>query len=113
MHTTSKNTHREDKNTQNKRKAGKRKEDLSDESTSHILKIAKQLVRTDFGGSSDPLEVIRKKMMKKGVKAGPQSCTAIKELLEEQVKGCRDRIGPRIDEAIRRLENKEAIEIMK
>lgn len=93
------------------RKAGKRKTDLSGESDAEVLKKAKQLIRTDFGGSSDPLEVIRKKMEEKGIKpVGPASCKAIKELLEEQVESCRKRTTPRLDEAIRRAEGRGIVE---
>lgn len=90
----------EDKKT---RKPGQKKADYSDEDTRTLLKKSKQLVRTDFGGSSQPTEVIRKKLEARGIPAGPKSCEAIKELLEEQVESCRKRIFPRIDEAIKRL----------
>lgn len=90
------------------RKAGKRKEDLSDESTAKVLKTAKTQVRVNFGGSKDPLKVIRDKMAERGVDAGPKSCAVIRELLEEQVRICREMAFPRIDEAIRRLELLEA-----
>lgn len=85
------------------RKPGRRKTDLSDETPVQILKKAKPLIRTDFGGA-DPLEVIRKRMAARGVVAGPKSCAAIKELLEEQAESDRKRIFPRIDAAIERLE---------
>ena len=63
------------------RKVGERKTDLSSESDSEVLKKAKSLIRTDFGGSSDPCEVIRKKMKEEyGVDAGPKSCAAIKKM---------------------------------
>jgi len=92
------------------RKAGQRKQDLSDESTAKVLKVAKSLARTDFGGQADPLEVIRKKMVERGIEAGPKSCAAVRELLEEQVDGVRRRMFPRMDEAIRRLEAKDAVD---
>jgi hypothetical protein len=92
------------------RKVGKRKTDLSGESDAEVLKKAKQLIRTDFGGSSNPLEVIQKKMKEEGVDAGEAACKAIKKLLEEQVESCRRRTTPRLDEAIRRAEGRRIVE---
>lgn len=89
------------------RKPGKRNEDLSTDSSVKHLKIAKQFIRTDFGGSKDPLKVIHDKMASKGIEAGPKSCQAIKDYLEEQVNACRLRQFHRIDEVIRRLEAQE------
>jgi hypothetical protein len=96
----------------NDRKRGRRKTDLSDESSVKVLKVAKSLVRTDFGGSKDPLGVIQKKMADRGIEAGPKSCQAIKELLEDMVDGTRKRLFPRIDEVIHRLEAGPAPESM-
>ncbi len=93
------------------RKSGQKKTDLSDETSERILKVAKSMIRVDYGGS-DPLEVIRKKMKEKGVDAGPQSQAAIKEIIEEQIESCRKRQFPRIDEVINRLEGKTIKESM-
>jgi hypothetical protein len=69
--------------------------------------VAKQLIRTDFGGSPDPIGVLRKKFASAGIDAGDKSLKFVKELLEETVDSCRKRAFPRIDEAIRRLEKQE------
>ena len=84
------------------RRPGQRKDDLSDETTERLLKVAKSLVRTDFGGSGDSEAFIKKKAADEGLDLGPRTCAFIKKFLEHQVEGCRKRIGPRLDEAIRR-----------
>ena len=84
------------------RQVGRRKLDLSDESTSKVLKTAKTLLRTDWGGQI-PDEQIEKKAAKLKLKLGPKTRDFIRELCEEQVESCRRRAFPRIDEAIRRL----------
>lgn len=89
------------------RKIGQRKQDLSGESTAEVLKKAKALIRTDWGGK-DPDEVIRKKLEAAGVQAGPKSLAAIRQIAEEQVEGCRRRTSARMDEAIRRAEAESA-----
>jgi len=94
------------------RKIGQRKTDLSGESTAEVLKKAKTLIRTDFGGSPDPESVIKKKLLAVGIEAGPKSCAAIKKLLEEQVDSCRKRAFPRIDEAIRRVSGTAVEEVI-
>lgn len=96
----------------NDRKIGQRKTDLSGETDAEVIKKAKSLVRTDFGGASDPLAAIGKKMQEKGITTGPQSQQAIKELLEEQVESCRKRVFPRLDESIRRAEKRGAAETL-
>ena len=96
----------------NTRKPGQKKTDLSDESSDRVLKVSKQMIRADYGGSSNPLEVIRKKMKEKGINAGPKSQAAIKEYVEEQIESCRKRAFPRIDEVIDRLSGDNMIEEM-
>lgn len=91
-------------------KSGARKANYDDESSSRVLKTAKSLVRTDFGGQPDPAEVIRKRFAEHGIQAGPLTCSLVKSMLEEQVASCRKRIFPRIDEVIRRLEGQEAVD---
>lgn len=90
------------------RKPGQRKTDLSDETGSEVLKKAKTLIRTDFGGR-DAVTVIITKMKDKGIECGPKSAQAIKELCEEQVSGCRARANHRLDEAIARFEEIENV----
>lgn len=85
------------------RKAGQAKPDLSDESTAEVLKKAKSLIRTDWGGQ-DSDDVIRQRMAEAGVMAGPKSVKAIRDIAEKQVEGCRKRLERRLDEAIRRCE---------
>lgn len=87
----------------NERKPGRAKQDLSDESTSKILKTAKSLIRTDWGGKNSD-EIIRQKLASRGIDADLKMVTAVREIAEEQVKGCRKRIGKRVDEAIRRCD---------
>lgn len=87
---------------------GQRKSDLSDEPTSKVLKVAKQLVRMDFGGKN-PDEVIRKKALEAGLELGPKTRAFILSVVEEQVAACRKRAFPRINEAIMRLDPKEDI----
>ena len=84
------------------RKPGAKKEDLSDESTAKLLKVAKQLVRKDFGGKN-PLQSIEGKMAAKGVECGPVSCQAILDIIEEQINGIKKRQFDRLDEAIKRV----------
>lgn len=92
------------------RKTGKKKDDYSDETTEELLKKAKSLIRTDFGGSSAPEAVIKKKLAAEGIDAGPKTCAAVKKLLEEGAESNRRRIFPRIDEAIRRASGKTPVE---
>lgn len=87
------------------RKVGQRKESYDDEDTVTVLKKSKSLIRTDWGGASDPLQVIIKEMAEEGIKCGLMSAAAIKKIAEKQVNGCRKRTAPRLDEAIKRLEN--------
>ncbi len=87
----------------NKTPIGKRKQDLSDESTATVLKVCKSLFRTDFGGQADKSAVVRKKLAAYGIDAGPITCAAVIKLCEEQVESCRRRCFPRMDEAIRRV----------
>lgn len=95
-----------------KRKAGTRKTDLSEETNSQLIKTAKQMVRADFGGQPDPLEVIRRFMESEGVVAGPKSCLAIRKYIERQIDACRKRQFPRLDEVIRRIEGTNITEEM-
>ena len=84
------------------RKPGQRKPNYDDESTADLLKNVKKLVRTDWGGK-DAIEQIVKKMAEDDVNCGPIAAAAIKKMIEKAVRGNRERIFPRIDEAIRRL----------
>jgi hypothetical protein len=88
------------------RKEGQRKEDLSGEKGSEILKKAKTLIRMDFGGTPQ-IPAIQKKMEENGIPCGPKSAEVILKLIDEQLEGCRKRVFPRIDEAIRRFESLE------
>jgi hypothetical protein len=88
------------------RKPGRRKMDLSDESSSRVLKVMKSLIRTDWGGKN-PGDVIRKKAEEKGLEYGPMTVDHIIELVEDAVDGCRKRAFPRVDEVIARLEGAE------
>ncbi len=91
------------------RRPGQRNEDLSGEPTSVMLKKAKSLIRVDLGGH-DQDATIRKKAAEVGLQfTGPQ-LDFIKDLCSKQVEGCRKRIYPRIDEAIRRAMEQEASE---
>jgi hypothetical protein len=83
------------------KKIGQAKPDLNGESTAEVAAKAKSLIRTDWGGK-DPDEVIRKKMLARGIDAGPQSVQAIREIAEEQVEGCRRRTARRLDEIVKR-----------
>lgn len=85
------------------RKPGRRKADLSDETTPKVLKTSKTLIRTDWGGQ-DPDEQIRKKAAEVGLDLGPKTREFVRLLCEEQVEACRRRAFPRIYEAVRRLE---------
>jgi hypothetical protein len=85
------------------RKAGQAKLDLSDESTAEVLKKAKSLIRTDWGGQ-DSHDVISQRMAEAGVMTGPKSVKAIRDIVEKQVEGCRKRVERRLNEAIRRCE---------
>jgi hypothetical protein len=85
------------------RKPGRRKTDLSDESSQKVLKTSKSLVRTDWGGQ-DPDKQIQKRAAEAGLDLGPKTREFVKALCEEQVESCRRRAFPRIDEVIRRLE---------
>jgi hypothetical protein len=87
---------------------GKGKVDLSGESTSRILKTAKTLIRTDFGGKN-ALEQIKKKALEKNLELGPQTCAFIKGLCENQVSGCRIRTSAHLDEVINRLSKTEQL----
>jgi len=89
------------------RKSGRRKTDLSDESSPKVLKVAKSLIRTDWGGK-DPDEQIRKKAAEAGLDFGIRSRQFVKDEVERQVESCRKRIFPRIDEVIARLEDDSA-----
>jgi hypothetical protein len=91
------------------RKVGERKQDLSNESSAKVLKTAKTLIRTDFGGK-DPDEQIQKFAAQEGVVWGPKSCAIAKKLCEKQVDGCRKRTTPRIDEIIKRLGSPNVVE---
>jgi hypothetical protein len=95
-------------NVKSVRLPGQRKTDLSDEPTSKVLKVAKQLVRTDFGGKN-PDEVIRKKALELGLDLGPKTRAFVLAIAEEQVAACRKRAFPRINEAILRLDPREEI----
>ncbi len=86
-----------------KRIPGQRKIDLSDEPTVKVLKVAKQMLRTDFGGKN-PDEVIKKKALEIGLDIGPQTRAFILSIAEEQVAACRKRAFPRINEVITRLD---------
>jgi hypothetical protein len=88
------------------RKNGRRKIDLSDESTAKVLKTAKTLIRTDWGGR-DPDEQIKKEAEEAGIDWGPKSRELARKIAERHVESCRKRQFPRIDEAIRRLEEKK------
>jgi hypothetical protein len=92
------------------RKAGQRKTDLSDETDAELLKKAKPLIRTDWGGSSDPESVIKNQLKSDGIVAGPKLPTLIRKMVEKQVESCRKRINPRLDEAIRRAEGRGKLE---
>lgn len=85
---------------------GSRKNDLSDESTVKVLKVAKQMLRTDFGGKN-PDDVIKKKALAEGLEIGPKTRAFILAIAEEQVASCRKRAYPRINEAISRLDPQE------
>lgn len=85
------------------RKTGQRKTDLSGEPIAEVIKKAKSLIRSDYGGQN-PQETIKKILKDHGVDAGPKSLDAIKELVEKQIEGCRKRAFPRMDEAIRRTQ---------
>jgi len=85
------------------RARGRRKTDLSDEESSKVLKVAKSLIRTDFGGQ-DPDDQIRKKAEAEGLDLGPKTRAFIRTMCEDQVESCRKRVFPRIDEIIRRSE---------
>lgn len=87
---------------------GQRKTDLSDEPTPKVLKIAKQLVRMDFGGKN-PDEVIRKKALDAGLDLGPKTRAFILDIVAEQVAACRKRAFPRINEVIMRLDPQEDV----
>jgi hypothetical protein len=87
----------------NKRKIGSRKIDLSDESTATVLKKAKPLARTDWGGQEAD-DVILKKAIEENLDLGPKTRAFVKKIAEEQAEGIRKRIYPRMDEAINRLE---------
>jgi hypothetical protein len=97
-----------DTKTKTVRLPGQRKTDLSDESTPKVLKIAKQLVRMDFGGKN-PDEVIKKKALEAGLDLGPKTRAFVLAIAEEQVAACRKRAFPRINEAIVRLDPQEEI----
>lgn len=84
-------------------KPGTKKENYDDESSAKVLKTAKTLVRTDWGGH-DALEVIRKKAADKGIELGPMTLEFIKTMVEEHVASVRKRIFPRIDAVIVRID---------
>ncbi len=91
-------------------KSGRRKEDLSDESTAKVLKISKSLIRSDHGGQNAE-EQIKKKAAEAGIELGPKGTAFVKKMIEDQIESCRKRAFPRLDEAIRRLEQKEKGEL--
>lgn len=85
------------------RQPGRRKIDLSDESSAEVLKKGKGLIRSDWGGQ-DPDEQIKKKALEEGLDLGPQTRKFIEKEVTRQIESCRKRINHRIDEVIRRLE---------
>jgi len=89
------------------RKSGERKQDLSDEPTIKVLKIAKTLIRTDWGGSN-PLSVIKDKLKANNGKHDKATCIATRLIVEEQVASCRQRSNPRLNEVIARLKKFES-----
>ena len=91
-----------------KRKVGQRKEDLSNESLEKVLKTAKSLIRTDFGGTHDPILLIIKKAQSEGLQFGPDEASFAKRLAEEQVASCRERTDPRMNEIVYRLTGKRS-----
>lgn len=85
------------------RKRGCATKDFSKVKTYNVLKKANPLLRTDWGGSKQPLEVIKKKLAERGCNiSSDKTLQAIKEICEEQVAGCRKRVSRRINEAINR-----------
>lgn len=85
------------------RKPGQPKADLSEETTAEVLKKAKALIRTDWGGQN-PDQAIFRKLLAAGMEASPQLVAACLAIAEQQVAGCRRRTSRRLNEAIRRLE---------
>ena len=83
-------------------KQGERKTDLSDESTAVVLKKSKTLIRSDWGGQMS-LYVIKNKLKELHANSSITNCRAVKKIVEEQIAGCRKRVFPRVDEAIKRV----------
>jgi len=88
------------------RKPGRRKIDLSDESNAEVLKKAKGLIRSDWGGQ-DPDTQIKKKALEEGLDLGPKTRQFVEKEVSRQIESCRKRIYPRLDEVINRLESNQ------
>lgn len=89
-------------NTAPKRKPGARTEDFSHESTEKLLKTAKPLVRSDFAGKPDSAMHVKNKLSSLGMECTIQEATIVRDLIIRSIRGCRDRVFPRINEAIKR-----------
>lgn len=87
-----------------KRKIGKRKMDLSGETTEELLKKTKSLVRADWGGKIVELGVMDE-LAAAGIPPSEKLVKAVSAMVKRQLKSSRERVSHRMDEAIRRARN--------
>ena len=87
-----------------KRKTGKRKEDLSSETLEEVVKKAKPLIRLDVGGK-DVDEQIRAQAADQGLRLSPAEREFVRKFAQDQLESSRRRVFPRLNEAIRRAKS--------
>ena len=88
-----------------KRKPGRKKESVSDES---IKKLSNQIlmsIRRDYGGK-DHTTVLQNKLEIMGLPLEISDCAIVDQVIYNVLRGFRTRIAPRINELVRRAEGK-------
>ncbi len=76
-------------------------------SLTDVVRPVLSLIRTDFGGSRDPVAVVQNKMKAAGFQVDRDGATVIMNLMVEVAAGCRRRIEARISEIARRASEAE------
>lgn len=84
------------------RRPGQRKESFDDESNVDLIHNIRKMIRTDFGGK-DHVEWVRQTLERHNVHPSDRAANAILDVLRKQVEACRKRVGPRLDELIKRV----------
>lgn len=69
-----------------------------------LIKEIKKLIRSDFGGQSDPTRVLLKKAKEAGLNWNDKDAQFVKDLVVEQISGCRKRVKHNVEEMLRRIE---------